>query len=103
MESSSTTSPIRTVAQPYCGRAILSSDQWDSIADMLKLSKREAQILQGLFDDETEAAIALELGISAHTVHTYLERLYRKLGVASRSAAIVRVFGEYIRRDLRTS
>lgn len=34
--------------------------------------------------------------MSPHTVHTHLERLYKKLGVANRSRLIVRVFAEYV-------
>ena len=78
------------------GRSLLSDDQWHSLAHSLRLSGREFQIVQCLFDDEKELAIAKQLGISAHTVHTYLERLYRKVGVASRSELIVRVFAEHL-------
>ena len=70
--------------------------EWRSIGRSLKLSPRELQIVRCLFDDDTEAAIALRLGISSHTVHTYLERLYRKVGVSSRVALVVRVFGEHL-------
>ena len=41
-----------------------------------------------------ELAIASDLGISQHTVHTYLERVYRKLAVGSRVALVVRVMAE---------
>jgi Bacterial regulatory proteins, luxR family len=36
------------------------------------------------------------LGISSHTVHTHLERLYHKLAVGSRAALISRIFVEYL-------
>jgi len=78
------------------GRQILRNEQWEGLGKSLQLSGRELQILQGVFDDQTEAAVARELGISPHTVPTHLERLYRKLGVASRAGAVVRVFGAYI-------
>ena len=63
---------------------------------VMKLSEREFQIVQGVFDDKKEVEIAQQLQISAHTVHTYLGRLYRKLGVSSRAQLIVRVFAEYV-------
>lgn len=88
-----------SVTPPTVGRNILSPGEWKTLSGTLELSRREAEIVQCLFDDETEAAVAMELGISPHTVHTHLERLYRKLGVASRCAAVVRVFGEYLRLD----
>ena len=78
------------------GRRMLSEARWCAIGEALRLSGRELQIVRCLFDDLTEAAIALELGISAHTVHTHLERLYRKLGVVSRCGAILRVFSEHV-------
>jgi DNA-binding CsgD family transcriptional regulator len=87
------------------GRCIFSPRQWQGLADSLKLSDRELQSVQCIFDDQTELAIARELRISAHTVHTHLERLYRKLGVTSRCAAVVRVLGEYVssEQDLRSA
>lgn len=75
------------------GRSVLSDDMWRRIADVLRLSRRESEILQAVFDDQKESTIAVNLGISAHTVHTHLERLYRKLSVSSRVALVVRVVG----------
>ena len=78
------------------GRSILAPAQWERLSQSLGLSGRERQIVECMFDDQTEAGIARELGISPHTVHTHLERLHRKLDVASRGALIVRVFAEYL-------
>jgi DNA-binding CsgD family transcriptional regulator len=66
--------------------------QWQLIVDSLRLSAREAQILLRVFDNQKNIAIAMDLGISAHTVHTYFERMYRKLGVQDRCDLVVRVF-----------
>ena len=52
-----------------------------------------------MFDDDTEREMALELNISRHTLHTQLKRLYRKLGVSSRTALVVCVLGEYVAQD----
>ena len=78
------------------GRDVLSRAQWQSLARSLRFSPREFQIVQRIFDSETEAYIAAGLGISVHTVHTYLERLYRKLSVNGRCELIVRVFAEHV-------
>ena len=94
--SSSQRSTARVRWPATRGRALFSDEQWDSIAGSLKLSAREFQIVQAIFDNEIEAAIGAQLGISSHTVHTYLERLYRKLGVGSRCGLLVRVFAEYL-------
>lgn len=91
--------PPRLAARqmPASGREILSVGQWNEIGLSLRLSPRELQIVQAVFDDLKESAIAGSLGISAHTVHTHLERLYRKCGVRGRSMLIVRVFAEFLR------
>lgn len=49
-----------------------------------------------VFDDEKERCIGAALSISPHTVHSYLERIYLKLGVASRCALVVRVLAAYL-------
>src|SRR5262245_10012899 len=53
--------------------AILSNDAWNEIAGSLGLTRRELQVVCGIFDDRTELAIAADLGISVHTVHTHIE------------------------------
>jgi DNA-binding NarL/FixJ family response regulator len=78
------------------GRSILTSDTWKTVAQSLHISNRELEIIQGIFDDRKEFAIADELKISAHTVHTHLERLYRKLGVSSRVGLILCILSEYL-------
>src|SRR5512138_3844862 len=77
-------------------RSILSHNAWKTIANSLRISDRELEIIQGIFDDRKELAIADELKISMHTVHTHLERLYRKLGVSSRVALVLYILSEYL-------
>lgn len=79
----------------------LDGREWREVANQLGLSARERQIVKRIFGDASEAAIAKDLGISPHTVHTHLERLYHKLGVGSRCAVVVRIFAAY--RALRDS
>jgi DNA-binding CsgD family transcriptional regulator len=69
---------------------------WLSIVQSLRLSAREAQIARLLLNDATEGAIAETLSISPHTVHTHLERLYRKLNVRSRCQVVIRIFQRYV-------
>jgi DNA-binding NarL/FixJ family response regulator len=57
---------------------------------------RELQIIQGIFDDRKKFAIADELTMSVHTVHTHVERLYRKLGVSSRAALVLYILSEHL-------
>ena len=78
------------------GRSILPPDAWEVIAHSLRISGRELQIIQEIFDDRKESAIADDLTISVHTVHTHLERLYRKLGVSTRVGLVVCILSEYL-------
>jgi DNA-binding CsgD family transcriptional regulator len=66
------------------------------VTRVLALSARESDIVKAVFEDQKEYCIAANLGISSHTVHTHLERIYRKLHVSSRVALVVRVFTEYL-------
>lgn len=81
---------------PLGKRSIFPERQWHSLALSLGLSDRELEVLQCIFHDQRERIIAQELGISAHTIHTHLERIYRKLGVRSRCAAVIHVFTCYL-------
>jgi DNA-binding CsgD family transcriptional regulator len=56
-------------------------------------SKREKDTLQCLLQGKSNKQIALELGISERTVEFHLGNIYAKLGVASRSEAIVKLAG----------
>jgi DNA-binding CsgD family transcriptional regulator len=78
------------------GRTVFSEEAWQRVTRVLRLSARESEILQAVFEDHKESCIAANLGISSHTVHTHLERIYRKLHVSSRVALVVRVFAAYL-------
>lgn len=54
----------------------------------LGLSPREAEVLAWVVEGKTNPETAMILGISPRTVQTHLERIYGKLGVASRTAAV---------------
>jgi two-component system nitrate/nitrite response regulator NarL len=62
----------------------------------VRLSDREREMLHGLARGLTAPAIGNELGLSAATVKSYLQRLYEKLGVSDRAAAVA----EGMRRGL---
>jgi DNA-binding CsgD family transcriptional regulator len=72
------------------GSSIFTAAEWLALARTLRLSDRELEILKFIFDDRSEREIAHRLCLSQHTIHTYLARLYAKLGVTGRSSAIVR-------------
>jgi DNA-binding CsgD family transcriptional regulator len=53
------------------------------------LSLRETEVLNHMGEGMTNQDISSVLGISERTVEKHLERIYKKLGVASRTAAVV--------------
>lgn len=60
-----------------------------AVGDVPELTPRELQILQLLADGATPAEVAERLFISPKTVRNHLTKVYDKLAVGSRSAAIV--------------
>lgn len=78
------------------GAMMFSDNAWEAIAATLRLSQRESQIVRGVFNDKTEFAIAADLGISPHTVHTHFERLHRKLAIHDRTQMVLRVIQTYL-------
>ena len=54
------------------------------------LTEREREVLHWLGGGKTDRDIAAILGISPRTVHKHLQRIYEKLGVETRTAAVVR-------------
>ena len=52
------------------------------------LTNREIEILNAIVKDDTEYAIAMNLGISEHTVRTHVKNIYKKLQVHSRGAVV---------------
>lgn len=76
--------------------ALFSDDEWTRISALLRLSPRESEIVYTMLAGEREADIADRLGISSHTVHCHLTRLYRKLQVNSRIDLLLRVFDAHL-------
>jgi DNA-binding NarL/FixJ family response regulator len=72
----------------------------EAIADAstLALPPRVKQTLECLLRGASEKEVAGMLGISVHTVHTYVKVLYRHLCVRSRAELLVRML---VRREPR--
>jgi DNA-binding NarL/FixJ family response regulator len=85
------------MTQPVSGSTIFSERAWVDVAHALRLSRRELDILRGMFDGLTESAIAAGLKISLRTVHTHVERLHRKLRVTHQVALVLRVVVEFLK------
>ncbi|MEQ8975382.1 MAG: IS5 family transposase [Coleofasciculus sp. C1-SOL-03] len=57
--------------------------------ELLGLTKREAEVLFWVAQDQSNAAIAKVLGCRQGTVRKHLEHIHRKLGVQTRTAAVI--------------
>ena len=55
-----------------------------------RLTTREHEVLRWLATGKTDRDIGDILAISPRTVHKHLQRIYEKLGVECRTAAVVR-------------
>jgi two-component system, NarL family, nitrate/nitrite response regulator NarL len=86
-----------TVMSPRVQSAIMTGvrERRDRQAPVI-LSDRELEILDGLARGLTAPAIGRELNLSGSTIKSHLQRLYDKLGVSDRAAAVA----EAMRRDL---
>lgn len=58
-------------------------------SDAQQLSPREREVLELICRDLDDRAIAEALGLSANTVRNHVARLYAKIGVKRRSAAVI--------------
>lgn len=82
---------------------MLSDHAWLEIARVLNITQRELQIIQAIFNNLHKDSIADRLGISAHTVHTHSNRLYKKLNVTTRTELVLRVMEQMIALTLSES
>jgi DNA-binding CsgD family transcriptional regulator len=58
---------------------------------MPKLSRRETEVLEMVSQGATNAEAARDLGVTVHAVKFHLASAYRKLGVANRTQAAVKL------------
>jgi DNA-binding CsgD family transcriptional regulator len=82
---------------PNCSQSdFLPDEVWRRITLSLRISERQSTIVRWTLSGSDEAGVADRLQISPHTVHTHMERVYRRLGVSSRSALAMCVFARYV-------
>lgn len=58
--------------------------------EQAELSQRELEVLQAMAEGLAYKQIADQLNVSIHTVRNYIRRIYEKLHVRSRTAAVVK-------------
>jgi DNA-binding NarL/FixJ family response regulator len=78
------------------GSDLLSPDAWQLVRHAFKLSHRELEIVQLIFDGKKLAAIAQESRLALGTVKTYCQRLYRKVHVNDQRELALAVVAAYL-------
>lgn len=85
-----------TVVPPELAAGLADQIRLRAQPDRPALSERERQVLQGFARGLSIPALAAELYLGSSTVKTHTQRLYEKLGVSDRAAAVA----EAMRRGL---
>ncbi|MDL9947449.1 response regulator transcription factor [Gordonia sp. ABSL11-1] len=85
-----------TVVPPQLAAGLAGEIRMRSRSDAPVLSERERQVLNGFARGLSIPQLAAELFIGSSTVKTHTQRLYEKLGVSDRAAAVA----EAMRRGL---
>ena len=82
---------------PPCadGHRFFCDEAWAGIADKLKLSHRQVEIIRCVLTGEGDRQIARRLDLSLHTVQTHIKRLHEKLAIQSRVELAARIFAAY--------
>lgn len=96
---------VDAVQQVARGRTVVPAELTAGLADQIRLratrtgpvlSEREQQVLRGFAEGRSIPQLAAELYLGASTIKTHTARLYEKLGVSDRAAAVA----EAMRRGL---
>ena len=69
-------------------REVSGVDGSDGAGESARLSAREAEVMSLIADGQTNGQIAARLFLAEKTVKNHVRRIYSKLGVGSRPAAI---------------
>jgi DNA-binding CsgD family transcriptional regulator len=75
------------------------NDRCFAVPEVVRLTPRESDVIRFIALGCTYVQVADRLGISVHTVASHVKNAYRKLGVRSGAAAVMRavelkLFGE---------
>lgn len=79
------------VAAAHPGSQMLTQAEWTITAQQLRLTNREREVCQELFEGNTRNAIAEHLGIKPRTVRHYMEHIHQKLAVSNRVGVVLRI------------
>jgi DNA-binding NarL/FixJ family response regulator len=94
---------LDAIAEVIAGGSPMSAPIARKVVEMLKaipvpggdntdLSERERQVLEGLAAGQPYKQIAEQLGVSVHTVRSYIRRIYEKLHVRTCTEAVAKYY-----------
>lgn len=66
------------------------NDRYCAVPEVVRLTPRESDVIRLISRGCTYVEVANRLGISLHTVASHVKNAYRKLGVRSGAAAVMR-------------
>lgn len=69
----------------------MDEELWNKVVVALGLSDKQARIVWCLLEGMDDKQIAQRLGLSGNTLRTYLDRIFRRVGVRGRTRLIARV------------
>ncbi|MGA2177031.1 MAG: helix-turn-helix transcriptional regulator [Verrucomicrobiota bacterium] len=75
---------------------MIGSLAWRQIGGALRLSPRELEVVRGVFDNLTESALAANLRVSPHTIHSHMNRVFLKLQATTRAQLVLRVMEQLL-------
>jgi DNA-binding NarL/FixJ family response regulator len=93
--------PPRESSQQRRPPSLLTSAEWRRVVRTLQLSPRELEIVKAVTNDLKDSVIAEKLHVTIRTVRTHFERLYRKLGLRSRTGLLLALFRVVRRKKVR--
>jgi two-component system NarL family response regulator len=73
---------------PKIARKVIHEFQDEGIGEQSVLSLRETEIVKCIEEGLTYKEISYKLGVSHHTVHTHIKRIYEKLQAKNRAEAL---------------
>jgi two-component system, NarL family, nitrate/nitrite response regulator NarL len=78
----------KTVVPPELASGLVDQIRLRAQSDVPALSEREMQVLRGFAGGQSIRELAEELFVAPSTIKTHTQRLYEKLGVSDRAAAV---------------
>lgn len=77
---------------------VFTTHQWEELKHELSLTDRQSEIVERLLSGQGDKQIAHELQMSAGTLRTHLDRLFRRFAAKDRSELVAYVFTRFLKQ-----